>query len=1174
MQRFPPKIVCGSWICRVLLAVMWLAVITARQAVAAATAPAVTNLSQLSAVSEALIQEGFEFQIEGVVNHVDRPWRLLWISDQGVPRFIYLPENSPEMSVGRRIRVVGRTAPGTRDFHPDSLRFEDLGPGQIPEPIAMSMSAPDSDAFHQRRVVMEGLVRSVDMLDVTHARLSVVQDGNDFEFLLKVRTGELADGFVNARIRSTGVYSLEVNPTTRRTLRKLWIEAVAQVEVLDQLDAASKFIQPLVALGDLLQRQRDPVVRVAVVVDRNEPGKPIEVHDATGRGRLTTWQATRFQPGEVIQAYGRPVVEGLEFGLKDAVIRRWEGPRPETLSGSGTLRQAAQIRGLPASEAAAHRPVQLWGVVTWYRGVDRALILNDSTAGIYVSLGTNRTEIPVGQLIELEGVTDTGAFAPVVLARTWRLGGPAPFPEPLRVSTEVAMSGAYDSQWIELSGVVRSVDQEWGLGRLTVMDGAASFMVRLPDRPDLKALEGSLIRVRGAVTTRLSAQQRIQGISVWPPPEPIRIEAAAWKDPMAAPLVALTNLTVVSTFQAANVWTRVQATVTYSQAGTFTTVQSGDEAMVVFFRKPTAFQPGERIEVIGLPRFERMRRVLREAEVLRRETGAQLEPSRPTAEQLLTPDYEARLVEIGGNVIQTPGFSGAPRWLLQSGALVFEAEADGPSVTGSWPRFELGSWVTARGVCRFQLDERGQLGSLRLHLRGPEDFVLKSGPEWLNRRRATQILLLLAVAVAAILGWVFTLRTRVQQQTTEIAERFEAETALQNRYRELVDNATDMMVTQDLARSVLLANPAALRMLGRSAKEVLGHRFSEFVARECHPVLEVALEAKLAGKAAPPYEITLVRPDGSRVFVEINSRLVREDERAVRIESIGRDVTQRRKLEDRLRQSQRMESVGRLAAGVAHDFNNLLTVILGNSNLALTSETLNEGDRESISAVAESAERAAALTRQLLTFSRQQPMNRQRLDLNQAVQDLMRLLKKVVGDHAELLWEPHTATRDVLADRTMIEQAVMNLVVNARDAVPRDGKISLSLKRCWVDATWVNTHPGVRAGEYTGIVVRDTGHGMDAATKARVFEPFFSTKEVGKGTGLGLAIVHGVAQQHGGWVDLESTVGVGTTFTLWFPSLDATAGEPKTSVVAEPPSLASASKAAPSEPAPAVSARG
>ncbi|HEY6555108.1 MAG TPA: ATP-binding protein, partial [Vicinamibacteria bacterium] len=260
---------------------------------------------------------------------------------------------------------------------------------------------------------------------------------------------------------------------------------------------------------------------------------------------------------------------------------------------------------------------------------------------------------------------------------------------------------------------------------------------------------------------------------------------------------------------------------------------------------------------------------------------------------------------------------------------------------------------------------------------------------------------------------------------------------------------------------------------------------------------------------------------------------------------------QRARLEGQLHQAQKLEAVGRLAGGIAHDFNNLLTVITGFAELARDDATTSPSARACIDEIAKAADRASALTRQVLAFSRQQVVLPASLDVNTVVADIERMLHRLIGEDIALSFQPGPGLWPVLADRGQLEQVMVNLAVNARDAMPDGGQLTIATANVELDEAFTRAHAGTRPGPHVLLTVADTGTGMDAETRARIFEPFFTTKARDKGTGLGLATVYGIMKQSDGHIEIDTAPGQGTTFRLYFPRVDEPA-EPVADGEAEP----------------------
>jgi len=362
----------------------------------------------------------------------------------------------------------------------------------------------------------------------------------------------------------------------------------------------------------------------------------------------------------------------------------------------------------------------------------------------------------------------------------------------------------------------------------------------------------------------------------------------------------------------------------------------------------------------------------------------------------------------------------------------------------------------------------------------------------------------------------------------------------EERYRTLVEGAVYGIYRSALDDRFLDVNPALVQMLGYdSAEEVLALD----LARDLYvdPDERAALVARYHDtRRVDSVEVKWKRKNGTPITVRLSGgAVINARGETEGFEMIAEDVTERRAFEEQLRQSQKMEAIGRLAGGVAHDFNNLLTVIKGYAELL--TDGCAEGDprRGELEEIRKAADRAGALTRQLLAFSRQQVLAPKTLNLNQVVHSMEGLLRRLLGESIELSTALSKDVGQLRADPGQLEQVLMNLAINARDAMPRGGRLTISTANAEIDELYAREHPTIAPGRYVQLAVSDTGTGMDVETQAHIFEPFFTTKEMGKGTGLGLSTVYGIVKQSGGDIWVYSEVGVGTTFKVYLPRVDA-----------------------------------
>jgi PAS domain S-box-containing protein len=384
------------------------------------------------------------------------------------------------------------------------------------------------------------------------------------------------------------------------------------------------------------------------------------------------------------------------------------------------------------------------------------------------------------------------------------------------------------------------------------------------------------------------------------------------------------------------------------------------------------------------------------------------------------------------------------------------------------------------------------------------------------------------------------------------ARRREAE-ASRDFLESIARASADAIITTDVEGRITYFSPGAEDMFGYRAEEVRGRSMSEFY--EGGPAQAAAVMRRLRTEDRIRTHEMRFRAKSSRwVDIDASMSLLRDPAGAV-VGALGvvKDITDRKALEGQLRQSQKMEAVGRLAGGVAHDFNNLLTVIMGRSQLIMFRHRHDDVVRDQVALINTTAEQAAALTRQLLAFSRKQGVTPQRLELNTVVGTMEQMLRRLIGEDVTLGIALEPALGLVRADSGQLEQVIMNLVVNARDAMPQGGRLTIQTKNVVLDAAYTQQHLGVAAGPHVMLAIADTGVGMDGETLSHIFEPFFTTKELGQGTGLGLALVYGTVQQCGGHITVESEENVGTTFRIYFPREQGAADRPRRA--GEPDSL-------------------
>jgi two-component system cell cycle sensor histidine kinase/response regulator CckA len=398
--------------------------------------------------------------------------------------------------------------------------------------------------------------------------------------------------------------------------------------------------------------------------------------------------------------------------------------------------------------------------------------------------------------------------------------------------------------------------------------------------------------------------------------------------------------------------------------------------------------------------------------------------------------------------------------------------------------------------------------------------------------------LAIIAAVSFLVGVAITTFLLERRYAARAAALQAATTHYQHFLRQVIDANPHLIFVKDGDGKYVLANEATAQFYATTVDSLIGKRDIDFGLKdEAERFLRDDQEVIASQRAAYIVEepATCVRTGTSRWFQTVKVPLLSPDGSARQVLGVATDITERKHLEDQFRQAHKMEAVGQLAGGVAHDFNNVLTIIRAQTEFLLADLSADDVRRADVLEIQSAADRAAAFTRQLLAFSRRQLLQPEVLELNGVITGMETMVRRLVGEDVVLLTKLQADLPRIWADPGQLQQVILNLVVNARDAMPRGGTLLIETGEVELDEHYPRQHPSAKPGVHVVLVVTDTGCGMDPATRSRIFEPFFTTKESGKGTGLGLSTVYGIVKQSGGHIWVYSEMGRGTTFKLYFP---------------------------------------
>jgi len=598
------------------------------------------------------------------------------------------------------------------------------------------------------------------------------------------------------------------------------------------------------------------------------------------------------------------------------------------LSGAQTeerlITSAAELRRLSADEAARHFPVKLRGVVTFFDEGLFSRFVQDETAGIYFRGFTNSLNLEAGQIVEVEGFAGPGEYAPLVEACHVRVVGKGSLPDAKSTSFEQLSTGQEDSQFVQVAGIVRSIQPEESSAyhRLEVATGGGRLTVYVRRLPAKKAedLIDSTVKIKGVCSTVFNRKRQLFAIRLLVPrTEDLTVEKPAATEPFAIPAQDIGSLLQFAPQGSYGHRVKVSGTVVYQQPGSALYVQNGQFGLYVQTRQKTPLQLGDQVEVLGFPSQGQYTPFLQDALFRKSAAGEPPKPDVVTCDQALKGMHDSRLVRIEAKLLNRAQHSREQFLVLDSGDFIFHAYNEQQGRADSFAKIENGSRVAVTGVCLiepgdWQAGENWRAKSFRLLLRSPADVVLLAAPPWWTLQRLLWMMAILCVIVLGASIWVGVLRRRVQEQTGIIQQKLEVEAALKERYVDLFENANDMVYTHDRAGRITSINKAGEQLLQRSRGEILSKNIVEHLVPEQQSAAREWLEQVVKDKALPTVEWDFAAPSGQIFKVEISTRLIEQNGHQLEVEGIGRDITERKRLEREL-----LEISNREQRRIGHD---------------------------------------------------------------------------------------------------------------------------------------------------------------------------------------------------------------------------------------------------------------
>ena len=667
---------------------------------------------------------------------------------------------------------------------------------------------------------------------------------------------------------------------------------------------------------DTAFRRTNGYVRVQGMVLDQRLGEYVILQDYNNNSiRAETRQTTLLAGGERVTVWGIPAWDGNNVYLRAAGVRplSWDSlaeqkivPAPNRPDELPTLTHVDQVRDLAPERAAWKYPVKVRGVITTIWKDYRALFVQDNTAGIYVDVSPDTfwTNWSAGDEVEVEGVSGPGGFAPIIEGRSGQLIGPGQFPGARTVTLYQMAAGQLDSQWVEVRGVVRSARVNRRSTDLQLSDINGLVEVNIPGGEAFTNLLDSLVRVRGVCGSRANPNRQLTAAYVWSPQTNLlSVEEPGITDPFAAPVHTIGSLSQFSQWKAAQHLIRISGVVTFYQPNRPLFMQDETGGMPVYLAHPAeGLQPGDRVDISGYLSPGDFGYAIRNAFYRVVKHGRIPDPKPVTAVHLLNPNLHGTWVQLSARILNSSRRANEQVLTLQSDNSIFEALL--PAEFG--PKDDippLGSLVQLKGVYSVQSDESRQPRALRLYIpRGTPIQVLEKAFWWNSRRASAAVGILVVIGLASAL-WAITLRRRVAQQTLVIQQRLAKEAVLEESYRELFEGANDLIYTCDLDGRVTSLNPAGQRILGYSGPEIEQLTIDRILAPSSRGRIDQLLQSK-AANGSTTFECELIAKNGRSLPVETSARLMLKDGQVNSLQAISRDIAERKRAEETLRESE------------------------------------------------------------------------------------------------------------------------------------------------------------------------------------------------------------------------------------------------------------------------------
>ncbi len=854
--------------------------------------------------------QGWPVRLRCVVLCYDFEWNKFYVRDGTGTAYLNPRSLRTRPEVGQLVELTGQTivVGGNNDVTNLSLTVI----GRVGLPPGNPLTLPQLTSDYGQWIETSGRVR---VAEVSSGRLALMVRDQNQSCLVYVLGPPKTNDFkwlLDCNVRLRGINNSTI-VNGRLQSASLFVPDFGEITVLDR-PVTGPLGGPVVAVQSVLNRELGPWTNAPVhlngLIVIDQPGQSLILRDPTGTIRAQVSQVTQAPADTRADVWGYlsaspngPILSDAYFELTPAPARNAVAAPPteagaRAAPGPGTLTQIADIIRLPRAEASSGAPVRVRGVLTyadaeWHNG-----FLQGQSGAVYLDL--TQKDLHAGQWVEVTGQTGPGGFSPVILKPEIQVLGVTNLPTAARVDLDDLANGHFDSRWVEMEGVVRTLTETAGHLTLGLMTPKGRFKAIVPEFANQAMptnLLDTVVRIQGACGAELNSRRQLSGITLHVQQlGQVRIVVSAPGDPFA---VETTKIAAVATFdpeRLAGRRVKVSGIVTLRAPGQGFFLQDISGGMRVQARETNELRLGDVVDVLGFPAMGDFSPYFEEA--VYRVTGSGSPPAaKPSAAiQVLEQGTNDNLVvRLDARLLQSVPRSANPELILQDGAIIFTARVEGSAPTGSFPALASGSLVRLTGVCSIQGDQRHDPKTFRLLLRQPTDIELRERPPWWTWQRASWTLGVMVVVLFGAAGWGLTLRRQVQVKSELIRQKLEQEAALEERFRTLVNNANDIVYTHDLAGNMSSLNQAGERFFACPSEQWRKVNVAEILAPGEHDKIRRMIQRKTVEGGRTTYEVNVVAGDGGERTLEVSTWLVQRDGKSVEVQGIARDVTERKR---------------------------------------------------------------------------------------------------------------------------------------------------------------------------------------------------------------------------------------------------------------------------------------